>query len=123
MLTNQLGVTPAQAAGGSGAIFQAAKARMAPSAFQTLTAKVPEVTQLLNQAPAASSGSALSRGISALGGGNSSAATLLQLGQTFKSLNMSPDMVNQFVPVVVNYVKSQGGQALSNMLQTALIGG
>jgi hypothetical protein len=38
-------------------------------------------------------------------------------------LNLSPDRVDEFVPVVVDYVRTSGGAMTADMLQSALYGG
>ncbi len=43
------------------------------------------------------------------------------LGGSFEQLGMSPDMVQKFVPVVLDYVNSQGGTSAMQLLQGALL--
>jgi len=45
---------------------------------------------------------------------------MTSLATSFQQLNLSPSMVNQFIPVVVDYVKNTGGQMTANLLQSAL---
>lgn len=52
MLSQKLGVTPAQAQAGAGAIFGYAKQRMSPEQFQKISSYVPGMDQLLGAAPA-----------------------------------------------------------------------
>ncbi len=120
-LTRQLGVAPEQAAGGAGLLFQSAKQRMSPEQFQALKQSVPEVDQLMAAAPQVDqTASGLSSLMGSAGSTVNQAASLIQ---GFKQLNLSSDMVSQFIPVVVNYVKEAGGNALANALQAALVGG
>jgi hypothetical protein len=42
------------------------------------------------------------------------------LAASFQQLNLSPDMVGQFIPVVTNYVSQTSGQVSANLLQSAL---
>lgn len=119
-LTRQLGIAPEQAAGGAGLLFQTARQRMAPEQFKALEQSVPGVNQLMAAAPQTGQASGLSSLMGAAGGTMNQAANLIQ---GFRQLNLSPDMVNQFIPVVVNYVKETGGNALAGALQAALVGG
>ena len=36
---------------------------------------------------------------------------------------MSPDMISQFVPIVLDYVQSTGGDKVMGLMQGALLGG
>ena len=40
-----------------------------------------------------------------------------------KMLNLSPDKVDEFVPLVVNYVEARGGALTADTLQSVLYGG
>jgi len=118
ILMSQLGVTQQQALGGAGAVFQAAKAKMAPQAFSNLSQSVPGMSDMLAAAPQVSQ--PLSGVTSMVGGASSTVNTMTSLATSFQQLNLSPSMVNQFIPVVVDYVKNTGGQMTANLLQSAL---
>ncbi len=122
-LMQQLGVTEQQATGGAGAIFEAAKSKMSVDDFQNLTQAVPEMDNLLAAVPPQSGDgvSKLAGGLSSmLGDSNNTLGTLTSLASTFKDLNLSGDMVNQFVPVLVDYVKQNGSAQVATLLQSAL---
>jgi len=130
MLTSGLGISQQQAEGGAGTIFQAAKPKLSGSDFSQLSGIVPNMGSLLAAAPktdatagTASNLAGLAGGL--LGGSEQSATSQLvgQLGEmtgAFSALGMRTDQVTPFVDIVLNYVKSQGGQGLMNSLQTAL---
>ncbi|MGR8981518.1 MAG: DUF2780 domain-containing protein [Gammaproteobacteria bacterium] len=118
VLVSWLGVTPQQALGGAGAIFQAAKANMAPQAFSSLSQSVPGISDMLAAAPQVSQ--PLSGAASVLGGASGTFNTMTSLASSFQQLNLSPSMVNQFIPVVVDYVRNASGQVTANLLQSAL---
>jgi hypothetical protein len=118
VLVRQLGVSQQQALGGAGAIFQAAKAKMAPQAFNNLSQSVPGISEMLAAAPQVSQPLSGAGGVT--GGMSSTANTMTSLVSSFQQLNMSPNMVNQFIPVVVDYVKSTSGPMTANLLQSAL---
>lgn len=117
-LVNQLGVSPQQALGGAGAIFQAAKTNMAPQAFSNLSQSIPGMSDMLAAAPQVSQ--PLSGVTSVLGGAGETVGTMTSLASSFQQLNLSPSMVNQFIPVVVDYVKNTSGEMTANLLQSAL---
>ena len=118
ILVSQLGVTQQQALGGVGAIFQAAKANMAHQAFTSLSQSIPGMSQMLAAAPQVSQ--PLSGATSMLGSMGSTVNTMASLASSFQQLNLSPSMVNQFIPVVVDYVRNTSGQMTANLLQSAL---
>ena len=118
VLVSQLGVSQQQALGGAGAIFQAAKANMTQQAFSTLSQSIPGMSEMLAAAPQVSQ--SLSGVTSVLGGAGQTVNTMTSLASSFQQLNLSPSMVNQFVPVIVDYVKNTSGQVTANLLQSAL---
>ena len=124
-LVNKLGITTEQAEGGAGAIFQTAKDSLDEEQFAALSKSVPEMDSLLSAAPQPSSSlSGLSGEVSAaLGDDKNTYGNLTELASSFKELKLSPDMVDQFVPVVVDYVRTNGGALTADMLQSALYGG
>lgn len=124
ILMQQLGVSQQQALGGSGAIFQMAQAGMSPQAFSTLSQSVPGMTEMLNAAPVVSNPlTSMGSGISGMLGNTGAGATLnnaAALASSFQQLNLSPDMVGQFVPIVTNYVRTTSGQLTADLLNSAL---
>ena len=125
-LMQQLNVSKAQAQGGAGALMQLAKNRMDAASFQQLTQSVPETKTLLKAAPAVTNASnglqGLAGDVSALTGVKSSTLTgLSSLVGSFEKLGMSGNMVQKFVPVLVNYVRNSSG-TLATKLLTALTG-
>jgi hypothetical protein len=120
-LVKTLGITTQQAQGGTGALFQVAKGKLDAGQFADLSKAVPEMDSLLNAAPKQSAGLAGSES-SGLDG-NNPYGNLAGLASTFKMLNLSPDKVDEFVPVVVNYVEARGGALTADTLQSVLYGG
>jgi hypothetical protein len=124
-LVKKLGISSEQAQGGAGALFQLAKSKLDAGQFAELSKAVPEMDSLLSAAPKQSgaiSGLAGSAS-SVLGEANNPYGNLAGLAATFKTLNLSPDRVDEFVPVVVDYVSTKSGALTGNMLQSALYGG
>ena len=120
-LVKKLSISNEQAQGGAGAIFQLAKAKLDDGQFAVLSKAVPEMDSLLSKAPKQSS---LAGGASsALGEANNPYGNLAGLASAFKALNLSPDKVDEFVPVVVDYISAKSGALTGNILQSALYGG
>jgi hypothetical protein len=123
-LVKKLGITTEQAQGGAGALFQVAKGKLDAGQFADLSKAVPEMDSLLNAVPKQSGAlSGLAGSVSSALGDNNPYGNLAGLASTFKMLNLSPDKVDEFVPVVVDYVSTSGGALTANMLQSALYGG
>jgi hypothetical protein len=124
LLMQRTGVTETQAQGGAGALFQIAKSKMQPDAFAQLEQAVPEMQGMLGAVPALaqSSGGLAERLSSIAGASGGTAGNLVAVASAFQQQGMSPAMVQQFVPVVIDYVKAHGNEALLNTLSAALIG-
>lgn len=125
LLMQKTGVNGAQAQSGAGALFQIAKTKMSADAFTQLEQSVPGMQGMLGAAtPAMTQSSGLAGTLSSLAGGASggTAGSLLSVASAFQQQGMSPTMIQQFIPVVIDYVKAHGNDALVNSLSSALIG-
>lgn len=123
LLVQRTGVTGAQAQGGAGALFQIAKQAMPADSFAQLEQSVPGMQGMLGAAPASSQQGGLAGQLGAIAGtSGGTAGNLLSVVSAFQQQGMSPAMVQQFIPVVIDYVKAHGNDALVNTLSTALIG-
>lgn len=124
VLVQQLGITPAQATGGAGSIFSMAQQSMSPTSFGQVSNAVPGMSQLLAAAPAlggstSGAGGLMGSAASALGG--SSLGNMAALASSFQSLGMGSGMMNQFIPVILQYVQGTGGSSTMGLLQSALL--
>jgi hypothetical protein len=124
-LTSELGVTPAQAQGGAGAIFKAAQQRLGGSQFDQLLGGLPGVKDLLNKAPGSGGGGGggLLGGLAAIAGkvgGGGDMAQAAQLLSQFGALGMNKDTLMKFVPVLMKFLESQGGKELVTKVRSAL---
>jgi uncharacterized protein VcgC/VcgE DUF2780 len=119
-LTRQLGISQNQALGGSGAIFKAAQGNMNPQDFTTLSQSVPEMNDMLSAAPEPDSISSMTSGASSMMGGSDTLNSTASLASSFQQLNLSPDMVGKFMPIITDYIQNTGGQAVAGLLQSAL---
>ncbi len=123
LLMQRTGVTQAQAAGGAGALFQIAKNKMQADAFAQLEQSVPGLQGMLGAVPALTQSGGLAGRLSALAGkSGGTAGDLISVVSSFQQQGMSPAMVQQFIPVLIEYVKAQGNEALVNSLSAAFIG-
>ena len=118
-LTQELGVTPKQAVGGTGAIFGMVKSQMTPANFNKLAAVVPGMGKFLKAAPQATPGGSAVNSIGSMAGGGK-AGGLASLAGSFQSLGLSPGMAGKFVPVIQNYIGSKGGSSAASLFAGAL---
>ena len=123
ILMSQLSISQQQALGGAGALFQVAKQNMEPQAFSTLSQSVPGMDAMLEAAPTTSDPvSSLTGSLSSLmGDTDNTLGTMASLATSFDQLNLSPEMVGQFIPIMTEYVKNTSGQVTANLLQAALL--
>jgi hypothetical protein len=122
LLTSQLGVTQSQAEGGSGAIFQAAKQNLSAEDFSTVAKAVPGIDKMMDAAPKAKKASDALGGVSSLlGNGSGKLGTMANLASSFQQLGLSGDMVGRFTPIILNYVKQNGGKYAMELLKGALL--
>ncbi len=117
-LTSGLGVSKQQATGGAGAIFDYAKNNMSAADFTKVANGLPGIDSLIGAAPQADSGGLLG-GISSLGG--SSGGAMGELAGRFGTLGLSPESINEFIPVILEYAQSEGGAQVMNLLKGALL--
>ena len=132
-LVSSLGVNEDQAKGGAGLLFDLAKEKLGAGEFQQIANQIPGVGNLLGAAPepstAASAGGgmmgALGGAAAALGAGGladklGGLGNLAELASGFSKLGLSSDMVGKFVPIVLSFVQSKGGDGVKGLLEKAL---
>jgi len=132
-LVSSLGVNEDQAKGGAGLLFNLAKDKLGAGEFQQLADKIPGVNDLLGAAPAPSAGASAGGGMmgglggvaSSLGAGGlgdklGGLGNLANLASGFSQLGLSSDMVGKFVPVVLSFVQSQGGDSMKGLLEKVM---
>ncbi len=130
MLTSQLGVSQQQASGGAGSLLSFAKDQMSAGDFDVVSSELPDVDSLIGAAPDTGSSAlgslgslgALSSGSSLLGGSSGGLGDMAGVASTFSDLGLSPDMVTQFVPVILEYAQTTGSEQAMQLLQGALTG-
>jgi hypothetical protein len=126
MLTSQLGVTENQAAGGAGSLFAMAQGLLSESDYGQVAAAIPGIGDLIKAAPAVSESTAkqsdkmsgLTQGLGSLTKAVDSAGKYTAVYDQFKQLGLSTDMVSQFVPVILSFTESAGGESVMNILKS-----
>jgi len=127
LLTDQLGVTEKQATGGAGSLFQMAKKSLSPNDFGNVSEAIPGVSQLISAAPDVSDKSS---GLSEkMGGVTEGLGSLKKTADNVNQLNMVKDqfaklgldggMVSKFIPIILEYANTQGGETVMNLLKGA----
>ncbi|MCP4695129.1 MAG: DUF2780 domain-containing protein [Desulfobacterales bacterium] len=119
-LSEKLGVSPEQARGGAGAIFDAAKNALGDKDFNKVSDVIPEMDSLLGAAPKGGSGDMLGGVMKSLGGDAEKLAGAASLAGAFSDLGMDSGMIGQYMPIVLSVVESYGGDTVKNLLQSAL---
>jgi len=121
MLTSQLNVSEQQASGGAGLLFKLAQEKLGAGEFSQITEAIPGIDRLISSAPDSGGLSSVLGGLaSSFGGGGGQPGNLVSLAGGFSKLNLDADMIAKFVPIVLSFVKSQGGDALEGMLANVL---
>jgi hypothetical protein len=118
-LTDLLGVNEEQATGGAGAVFREAKNNMSSGDYSQLLSAIPGIDSLIQAAPQVSGLAA--KASSLFGSSSGSVQGMSALTDSFAKLGLSPDMVNKYVGVVLDFVQSEAGQQTMTMLKSALL--
>ncbi len=122
-LMSSLGVSQKQASGGAGALLKYAKGNLKKDEFSKVSSAIPDMSSLLAAAPAVAKATGGSMGglggmASALGG--DSLGGIASLASSFSDLGLSADMIQKFIPTILEYVKGSGGDSVMNLLSGAL---
>lgn len=120
-LTSQLGISEDQAKGGSGLLFKMAKEKLGADEFGKVASAVPGVNDLISAAPSSGGLTGALGGLaSSLGGGAGQLGNLASLAGGFKNLNLDAGMIGKFVPIVMSFVQSKGGEGVKSILEKVL---
>ena len=120
-LVKNLGVSEEAAKGGSGLLFQMAKEKLGAGDFGKVASALPGINDLMKSAP--ESGGVLG-GIgklaSGFGGGAGQLGNLASLAGGFSKLGLDSGMIGKFLPIILSFAQSKGGDAVKALLQKAL---
>ena len=122
-LVSNLGVSEEQAKGGAGMLFKLAQDKLSSGDFAEITDKVSGVDDMLSAAPAAAGDGlmgAVGGLMSSAGGGAGNLGVLTNLAGGFDKLGMDSGMIGRFVPVVLDFVRNQGGDTVGNLMKDVL---
>lgn len=120
LLTSKLGVSNEQAIGGTAALFGSAKKNLSADDFSSVTKSLPEIKSLLGNATKDGSGIASKLGMSSAENDPAGAKEENNnLTKQFSQLGLSSNMVDKFIPIVLGYAKSSGGDKVMNLLKGA----
>ena len=115
LLTDELDISSAQASGGAGAIFEYAKDNLDADDFAIIAEGIPEMDSLLAAAPEIDRDSRFGRASNRLRDFDSSMGDLAGLAASFEELDMYPEMLEEFVSVVYDYVDSESGERAAEL--------
>jgi hypothetical protein len=122
LLSSQLGVTKNQAEGGAGSIFQLAKQNLSMEDFSVIAKAVPGIDKMMGAAPKVEESSSALGSISSMVSGNSKKLEgMAGLASSFTKLGLNSDMISKFTPIILDYVKNQGGEHAMNLLKGVLL--
>lgn len=124
-LSNQLGVTENQATGGAGALFKMAKDSLPETDYGQVAEALPGIGTLIQSAPMVSDSTAglsdkmggVTEGLGSLTKAAESANKLAAVSDQFSQLGLDKGMVSQFIPIVLNYANTNGGDTVMNLLK------
>ncbi len=114
-LTSQLGVTDKQASGGAGALFNMAKENLGSTKFSSIQNAVPGISKMMKDGDVKLGGG----GMSSLSGMASTLSGISKVNAIFKKLGLKPEMVQKFMPVILDYVNKKGGSSVGALLASA----
>jgi len=121
LLVNNLGIQEGQARGGAGLLFRLAKDTLGEGDFSKLSEHVPGIDQLISAAPTSGGlKGAVGGMLSKLGGGTSKLGNLASLAGGFSELGLDSGMIGKFIPVVLSFVQSKGGDDIKSLLEKVL---
>lgn len=121
LLSRNLAVTEKQATGGAGSLFNLAKQNLGAEDFTRVAKAVPGIDKMMAAAPKSEGAAGMLGGASSLFGGSAPAVGgVASLAENFSQLGMKAGMVDAFIPIILNYVKSKGGESTMKILQSAL---
>jgi len=118
MLTSQLNVSEEQARGGAGILFKLAKDKLSSGEFSQVAGAIPGIDDLISSAPDSGGLSSAIGGLaSTLGGGAGQLGNLASLASGFSKLNLDTGMVSKFIPILLSFVQSKGGDTVKGLLE------
>lgn len=122
LLVSRLGVSAKQAAGGAGVLLRSARTKLGARHFEELLGELDGLDDLIRRAPGARGLGQLFGGVAAALG-NNHAALLAEIVSGFTRLGMQPEQARQFVPVIMEFLRSRLGDRAVDEFERALRAG
>ncbi|MET0028532.1 MAG: DUF2780 domain-containing protein [Candidatus Thiodiazotropha sp.] len=119
-LTSQLGITSEQASGGAGALFNMAQDNLSEGEFAQIADVVPGIQDMMSAAQSSTDKSSGVGALTSMLGDKSSAGNMAGLASVFSNLGMDSNMVGQFMPIILDYLQSAGGETVASLMKGAL---
>jgi len=116
ILSQQLSIDERQAQGGAAILFRAARDKLGDTEFSQMLGSVAGLDMLVRQAP--QSGGGLFGSLASLAGGNTALLATIVTG--FSRLNLSTDHAQKFVPIMLDYLRTQVGPDVVSRLEQTL---
>lgn len=114
------GVSEQQAEGGAGLLLGLLKDKLASDDFSQVAQATPGLEGLIDSAPSGGLGGMLGGVVSSLGG--SELGNLAALAGGFSKLDLDAGMIGKFVPILLSFLQSKGGDGLASMVGKVLQG-
>ncbi len=107
LLQSQLGLTEDQAEGGMGSLLSLASEKLSSGEYDQLAGMIPGADKYLDAAKS-------------LGAVTGPLKSLTDLNQSLASLGIPPETIEQFLPMVTDYLGKLGGDDAMGLLQKVL---
>jgi len=117
------GVDQSQAEGGAGLLLGLLKEQLSSGEFARVDAAVPGADALIDAAPETDNGGLgglLGSAVSALGG--TELGNLASLAGGFSKLDLDIGSIGKFIPILLAFLQSKGGDDLAGMVSRVLQG-
>jgi hypothetical protein len=120
-LTKNLEISEGAATGGAGLLFKLAQEKLSKGDFSQVANAIPGITGMISAAP--QSGGLLGdlgKIASGLGGGAGQLGNLASLAGGFSKLGLDSGMIGKFLPIILEFAQSKGGNVVKAILEKAL---
>ena len=119
-LVKNLGVSEEAAKGGSGLLFKMAQEKLGSGDFSKVADAIPGIDGLMQSAPEAGGMlGGIGKLASGLGGGAGQLGSLASLAGGFSKLGLDSGMIGKFIPIILSFAQSKGGDVVMKLLQKA----
>ena len=119
-LKNNLGINDEQAKGGTGLILKLAKEKLGGD-FSQVSDAIPETDDMMKAAPESGAVGGILKSVTHVFGCSAEKfGEIAALSGGFSKLGLGKDMVGKFIPIVMNYAQSKGGDTVKNLMGKVL---